>query len=169
MNWLGHISECLNRWEGDKGSFDSNLIDYLMLDSLEDFHKMVRYLRETVDIDDFASWLVENFGNLSERNRQKAVRRFVAIALSDSIAGKELDDSKAHSNPQKCSEWLKYFSDLSEFDLPSSPNHKVFSPAFRSVMHPFLNHLESVENAEIGGRSNFESDDGLSHSQKINS
>lgn len=151
-----YVGECLSRWKSDNKNFPE--LQALCLESDTDLQHQLRYLVESVDLEGFAKWLIENFGSISDRKRQRSCRRFVSIALSDTISGRFETNAKSHQSIDICTEWLRYFSDLSKYNLPPEPTDQIQSPSYHSILQPFLARLLKAKDSNTGVRPHFKSD-----------
>lgn len=149
----GYLRDQLSRWRNEKENF-GRLSD-LGLSTSNELGQMLRYFTESVDFNETAKWVINNFGNLKETQLAKIARRYVAIRLADELSGRANLQNVTHTDTTKARELLVRNSE------ENASFHYENAPHFQMIIDPFLKHLDHVAESPGQGRPSLPGDEYL--------
>jgi hypothetical protein len=152
----GYLNKCFLKWRSDK----METIDFsaLNLEEKEDFSFLLSSLSSTIEKENLSAWLRKNFGSLRGRDERSYARRFVCLAISDHLSGKNQESNTNHNPIQECVSLLRNFTSL---EVDSSNQVNIPSPHYYSIIKPFINRLSIAAEGFNGQRGELPSDRGL--------
>ncbi|MBT5693012.1 MAG: hypothetical protein HOI65_18025 [Opitutae bacterium] len=155
---LRYVKVQIENWK--KGKEDFPHLGELALDNGIECAKALGYLAEGVAAQDFARWLLKNFGRVRAFGKRQAARRMVAVKLSDQLLGGP--DREPHLSDDQSNNWLKYYSDQNgDFQEKTTEDTIYYNPQYQSIITPFLQNLARIRDIPSSDRPRLPGDEQL--------
>jgi len=141
-----YISTCLSSWKSEKREVLNP--SELGFESNEELSQLISLISESIDVSKIASWLSDEFPNLTNRESRYYTRRYLCIAINEGLSGKSLDSSEYYSPIEDCLVKLK------KYEMPDATS----SPHYDAIVSPFIRKLQSVSEMELTKRGELPGD-----------
>ncbi|HVF70056.1 MAG TPA: virulence factor SrfC family protein [Chthoniobacterales bacterium] len=147
-----YLSAQLTRWrEKDTGNVSPAAVG---LGDRAEMARVLTYFSESLNMQDSAAWLEENFGRLTEAWTARDARRYVAVHLTGKLIRGSKNPVRVETIGTDRKTAIEQLVEFANGENPMAPPRPQFCSHYASVIGPFLDRLAELRKTQVSTRPN---------------